>query len=192
MRVFRILLNLSLFTFVVGAFVPSVTFAAAGSVCVSNSTGVFKVRKRCRKTETRLNVESLNSIGLSSVVGPQGPQGPAGPQGAKGATGATGPKGDTGDTGPQGLLNVSSCYEKSGPLSLFLPAPSSTAQCNNINTQFMYNWSYASSGGASGVPVITSVDLVLNGSVPVGAQVTAKAATANPVQVQAFIVCCNR
>lgn len=172
--------------------VPDISVAAPGNICVSNSAGVIKVRKKCRKDETRASVASLNSIGLTTAVGPQGATGPQGPQGPQGATGPAGPKGDSGAAGPQGLVNVSSCYEKNGTLSLFLPTVSSTVSCNNINSQFLLNWSYGSSGGAQGIPVITAADLILNGNVPVGVQISAKAATADPVQVQAFIICCAR
>ncbi len=197
-RSFHYFAVLAFFTLVA---LPTISFAAAGKVCLEKETGELKVRRKCRSTETLVNVDSLNTIGLNSVVGPQGPQGPqgaqgpqgpAGPQGPKGATGATGAKGDTGAAGPTRLLDVSTCYEKAGNLTNFLPSATSSVSCNDVNNQFLYNWSYGSSGGSQGIPVMNYADLILNGNVPVGVQINVKAATVDPVQVQAFIVCCAR
>ncbi|MCB0331397.1 MAG: collagen-like protein [Bdellovibrionales bacterium] len=193
MRRCRTIASIAVIALLVVFALPEASLAASSKVCVSNKTGAFKVRRKCRATETLANVENLSSLGVNNAVGPQGPQGPAGPQGPKGDTGATGPKGDTGDTGPAKFLNLSGCYEKNGPLSQFLVTSSSSATCNDINGQFMYNWSYGASGGAAGTPAISSVDLILNGNIPVGVQITAKAVSAATfVQVQSFIVCCPR
>jgi hypothetical protein len=77
---------------------------------------------------------SAGPQGPQGVQGPQGltgPQGPQGPTGATGTTGATGPAGTTGPAGPQGLQGFQ------GPMGLPGPAgPQGSAGTNGTGFNF--------------------------------------------------------
>jgi hypothetical protein len=114
-------------------------FAAKQKICI-NKKGKMIVKRRCRKTDTTLNLEVLNNlIVLQSQTisqGPAGPKGDKGDQGPKGATGSqgpAGPKGDTGATGATGLQGPQG--EQGDPSILGLQLVLADTACDSTTTK---------------------------------------------------------
>lgn len=171
----------------------SATTLPLTKVCVA-STGAITVRAKCRRGEKLASVSNLAVVGLNTITGAQGPQGPQGPAGVQGVAGSTGPQGNQGVVGPKGIINFASCYSKTGPLSLAGTTVTSGTSCNDINSQFMLNWGYGSTAASvpNKIAVVRAADVIYNGNVPVGIQITADRAATDPIQVQSYITCCSR
>jgi hypothetical protein len=89
--------------------VGAVSFVnAAGNgtlkACASKATGAMRYISKgsCKKTETSLSWNQMDSQGSSGTSGAAGAKGDTGAAGAKGDTGAAGAKGDTGAAGAKG------------------------------------------------------------------------------------------
>ena len=113
---------------VVEGNIESIAAGASRTACFEAKTGHVYLRTICKKTETKLVINSAGANGtqglqgqsafdlavangftgdvaawLASLVGPQGATGPQGPSGANGSDGA---RGATGATGPQGSVGA--------------------------------------------------------------------------------------
>jgi hypothetical protein len=113
---------------VVEGNVESIAAGASRTACFEAKTGHVYLRTICKKTETKLVINSAGANGtqglqgqsafdlavangftgdvaswLASLVGPQGAPGPQGPSGSNGSDGA---RGATGATGPQGPIGA--------------------------------------------------------------------------------------
>ena len=88
------------------AIAASTTSTATIRACASKSTGVLRLARTCKRSEHRVNWNTVGPRGPRGLQGIQGAKGDTGAKGATGATGATGAKGDTGPAGDSALNPV--------------------------------------------------------------------------------------
>lgn len=179
-------------------FLPPIAEAGVRKVC-QTQTGDFVARKRCRKTESAVQIQAFYPSSLT-VPGPTGAAGPKGPAGAKGATGA---KGTAGDTGAEGPLAIENCRTVSVTDTNFVfPSDSelSAAPTCNASTEYMLTYSFDANDTNVFVPnpdpnllaTVRAISLLGSG-VPVGVEVTAnRFATTSVFALRVDAVCCPR
>ena len=196
----------SVFLFCVTFPLASQAATSAQILCANKRSGALAIRAKCRRSETRVTVNSLvekvaaispNIVGPAGPQGAQGPIGPAGPQGIQGPQGPVGPVGPQGAEGDPASFNVTGCYTKVSSSFIQFPAnqPGTiTLNCNNATTQFMLDSGY--SPPPAGRPFLQAKSLTYDASdkYPIGVSVTYQQSltSSDPWSFGVFIVCCAK
>lgn len=164
-------------------------------ICQSES-GDLLVRARCRRNESVFNIGTLAQA-TSVIPGPAGVDGLPGADGLPGVDGAPGENGVEGPQGPPGIMNVEACHEKrsavtTGP-GTDEPTYERTAEITcDAGDEFMLSHGYAVIPGTTDRAAIKSVEVLLDGNVPVGVHVVATTTTSREFNLQATVICCPR